>query len=218
MARAGLKERLTSPLVTRRLPSANGRRVLLTFDDGPTPGVTEGVLSRLADHGARAIFFVVGRRIERDASLLPRVTDAGHGLGNHSTTHDDAALPPPVAYHRDVRRCRDLIERETGAPPRFFRAPAGRLHPASLLSPLLLGMRHVLWSLDSLDWHCDGDEAAHAVARRVLDTVADGDIVLLHDYDTYVHALLDVLLPGLADAGYDLATGLDALAADGRRF
>ncbi|MBC8424408.1 polysaccharide deacetylase family protein [bacterium] len=217
MARAGLKERLTSTLVTRRLPAGNGKRVLLTFDDGPTPGVTEGVLSRLAAHGARAIFFVVGRRIERDATLLPQVTAAGHALGNHSATHDVAALPSPVAYHRDLRRCRDLIERETGAPPRFFRAPAGRLHPASLLSPVILGMKHVLWSLDSLDWRCTRDDDARDAARRVLDTVADGDIVLLHDYAACSHALLDVLLPGLTDAGFDLGTGLDTLGAEGGR-
>ena len=213
MARAGLLARLTSPLVTRQLPDGDGRRVLLTFDDGPTPGVTEGVLKRLADHGARAIFFVVGRRVERDATLLPAVTAAGHALGNHSATHDDARLPSPLAYHRDVRRCRDLIAHETGTPPAFFRAPAGRLHPASLFSPLALGMRHVLWSVDSLDWHCRDDDDARAAARRVLATVGDGDIVLLHEYAAHVHALLDELLPGLAAAGYDLASGLAALAA-----
>ncbi|MBU0741279.1 polysaccharide deacetylase family protein [bacterium] len=211
MAPASLKERLTSPFVTRRLPVGDDRRVLLTFDDGPTPGVTDGVLARLEDHGAHAIFFVVGRRIERDASLLPDVLASGHALGNHSTLHDDARLPSPVAYHRDVRLCRDLIARASGAPPPFFRAPAGRLHPASLLAPLVLGMKHVLWSLDSRDWRCRDDDDARAVAREVLDTVSDRDIILLHDYAGYIHALLDVLLPGLAAAGYDLGTGLSAL-------
>ncbi len=213
MARAGLKERLTSPFLTRRLPVGDVKRVLLTFDDGPTAGVTEGVLSRLETHSARAIFFVVGRRLERDASLLPQVVAAGHALGNHSTLHNDTHLPSPVAYHRDLRRCRDLIVQATGSPPPFFRAPAGRLHPASLLSPLLLGMKHVLWSLDSLDWHCRDDVAARAVARRVLETVTDGDIILLHDYNAYIHALLDELLPGLTAAGFDLGSGLAALGA-----
>jgi len=213
MAQAGLKERLTSPFVTRRLPAGGARRVLLTFDDGPTPGVTEGVLSRLDAWRARAIFFVVGRRIERDAALLPVVAAAGHALGNHSTFHDDARLPAPWIYHRDVRRCRDLIAEATGTPPRYFRAPAGRLHPASLLSPLRLGMRHVLWSLDSRDWHCRDDDDARATAARVLAAADDGDIVLLHDYDAYIHALLDTLLPGLVDAGFDLGSGLAALDA-----
>ncbi len=211
MARTSLKDRLTAPLVTRRLPSNAGRRVLLTFDDGPTPGVTEGVLSRLADHGARAAFFVIGRRIAGREALLRETASQGHAVCNHSMTHCDIRLPSPVTYHRDVRLAHDVITRTIGVPPPFFRAPAGRLHPASLVSPGLLGMRHVLWSLDSLDWHCRDDDAGRETARRVLDSVDDGDIILLHDYHTYIHALLDDLLPGLRDRGFILDGGLSQL-------
>jgi peptidoglycan-N-acetylglucosamine deacetylase len=211
MAPASLKESLTSPFVTRRLPPAAGRRVLLTFDDGPTPGVTEGVLSRLADHDACAAFFVVGRRVAGREDLLRDTAARGHAVCNHSMTHCDARLPSPTVYHRDIRLAHAEITRATGTPPPLFRAPAGRLHPASLVSPLLLGMRHVLWSLDSLDWHCRDDEAGRETARRVLDTVADGDIILLHDYHTYIHALLDDLLPGLQERGFALDGGLSHL-------
>jgi len=211
MAPTSLKDKLTSPFVTRRLPPAAGRRVLLTFDDGPTPGVTEGVLARLADHGAQAAFFVIGRRVAGREDLMRETTARGHAVCNHSKTHNDARLPSPTAYHRDIRLAHDEITRAIGTPPPLFRAPAGRLHPASLVSPLLLGMRHVLWSLDSLDWHCRDDDAGRETARRILATVADGDIILLHDYHTYIHALLDDLLPGLLERGFVLDSGLPHL-------
>lgn len=207
---------LTAPLVTRRLPRGPRPAVLLTFDDGPVPGVTEGVLERLAAHGARAVFFVLGPRAAAEPSLARAVTDAGHALGNHSFAHDMAALPRPDRYLADMAACSQAVAEAAGAPPRFFRAPGGRLHPASLVGPPMRGMRHVLWSLDSDDWRCTEPETARAAAAKVLASAEDRDIILLHDYDTVVWDLLDVLLPGLVERGFDLAAGLASLEGGGR--
>jgi peptidoglycan-N-acetylglucosamine deacetylase len=67
-----------------------GRRVTLTFDNGPTPGVTDEVLDLLAERSLRAFFFVVAKRVEGDAvarALLTRMVRDCHRVGNHSLTH-----------------------------------------------------------------------------------------------------------------------------------
>lgn len=67
-----------------------GRQVTLTFDNGPTPGVTDQVLDILAERSLRAIFFVVANRVDGDAvarALLNRMVQEGHRVGNHSLTH-----------------------------------------------------------------------------------------------------------------------------------
>ena len=67
-----------------------GNRVTLTFDNGPTPGVTDQVLDTLAERSLRAIFFVVANRVETDAAaraLLTRMVGDCHRVGNHSLTH-----------------------------------------------------------------------------------------------------------------------------------
>ena len=69
---------------------AQGRQVTLTFDNGPTPGVTDQVLDILAERSLRAIFFVVANRVDGDAAaraLLNRMVREGHRVGNHSLTH-----------------------------------------------------------------------------------------------------------------------------------
>ncbi|MFN2369751.1 MAG: polysaccharide deacetylase family protein [Candidatus Krumholzibacteriia bacterium] len=207
---------LLAPLAVRRLPASRPRSVLLSFDDGPVPGVTEGVLERLAAHGARGLFCVLGPRVAAAPELARAIAAGGHALGNHSHGHGMAVLPAPGPYLADMRRCSEAIDAATGAPPRFFRAPGGRLHPASLLGPGRVGMRHVLWSLDSGDWRCTDREAAAALGRRLADRVRGRDIILLHDYQEAVHALLDELLPALLARGFELAGGLDALDPRGR--
>ena len=211
MRNTGLATRLASPLLIRRLPAAAPEAALLTFDDGPTRGVTEGVLTRLARHGARAVFCMVGERVAAAPELAHACRDGGHGLGNHSQVHDMSRLPSPGAYLRDMDLCSAAIREAAGGAPRWFRAPGGRLHPASLLGPYRRGMRHLHWSVDPLDWRCRTPEQARAVARRLADEVRGRDIVLLHDYDALVHHLLDELLPALAARGLDLAGGLAAL-------
>ena len=67
-----------------------GKRVTLTFDNGPTPGVTDQVLDILAERSLRAIFFVVANRVDGDAAaraLLTRMVRDCHRVGNHSLTH-----------------------------------------------------------------------------------------------------------------------------------
>jgi peptidoglycan-N-acetylglucosamine deacetylase len=67
-----------------------GRQVTLTFDNGPTPGVTDRVLDVLAERSLRAIFFVVANQVDGDATavaLLTRMVRDGHRVGNHSLTH-----------------------------------------------------------------------------------------------------------------------------------
>lgn len=207
---------LLAPLAVRRLPAARPRSVLLSFDDGPVPGVTEGVLERLAAHGARALFCVVGTRVEAAPDLARAVVAQGHALANHSYAHGMARLPGPGRYLADLRRCGAAVAAATGHAPRYFRAPGGRVHPASLLGPVLLGMRHVLWSLDPADWRCAGPGEAAGLGRRLGDEAQGRDIILLHEDRPLIHALLDELLPALAARGFDLAGGLEALDPAGR--
>lgn len=66
------------------------RLLTLTFDNGPTPGVTDRVLDLLAERSLPAIFFVVANQVDGNAAavaLLTRMVRDGHRVGNHSLTH-----------------------------------------------------------------------------------------------------------------------------------
>jgi peptidoglycan-N-acetylglucosamine deacetylase len=194
------RSRLLGPNL-RRLPAATGT-VALTFDDGPDPEVTPAVLDRLAEAGARATFFVIGRRARAHPGLVRAIAAAGHAVQNHTDTHPYrfAALPPP-ALRREVRGASDTIAGLTGIPPRLFRAPMGFRSP--LLEPLLRRERlHLVsWTRRALDG-VSGDAAA--ARRRLLAGLAPGDILLMHDGSAartrHGRPVVLEILPALLDA------------------
>jgi peptidoglycan/xylan/chitin deacetylase (PgdA/CDA1 family) len=214
--RAYAKGLIPRALAIRRLRRSQTPTVLLTFDDGPHPDVTPAVLDRLAAYDARAVFFLVGRRVRRAGAIVDRIHKAGHSIGNHTHLHrsayvEDVSFSRLVPYYRDCRWCQRSIEDAAGVRPTLFRPPGGRLTPASMLVPKILGLRCVTWSLHVDDWAFRTVDEAHAGAAELLGRVTPGDIVLLHDNNPRQLDLLDLLLPGLKSHGYDLARGVDLL-------
>jgi peptidoglycan/xylan/chitin deacetylase (PgdA/CDA1 family) len=204
-----LKSTLKGWAGTRRLTDPGA--VLLTFDDGPHPEVTPGVLERLAAHGARAAFFVVGRVFADAPGVLEQIAAAGHVLGNHSWQHDLNRNGRLLPYHRDLKRCQREIQRVTGQRPRLFRPPLGRISLASLIAPRLAGLKPIYWSTELQDWQLTTDDEARRQAILWAESISPGDIVLLHDDNPCVLTILDVLLPRLVERGLDLRRGVTEL-------
>jgi peptidoglycan/xylan/chitin deacetylase (PgdA/CDA1 family) len=197
--------------------SLNGgsNTVLLTFDDGPHPEFTPEVLQLLKKYNARAIFFVVGSRIQRAPHLLKRILDEGHALGNHSYSHPIEKQLWFGAYLKDLMRCQRFIKGLTDEGPEFFRPPLGRLSFASLVAPRILGLTTLLWSVDARDWGLKSAEEARAtadcLAEKLIGKPSCNDIVLMHDDHPYVGRILESVLPQLARHNCDLFSALDTV-------
>ena len=63
------------------------KKIALTFDDGPTGGVTDQLLDLLAEHDIKATFFVLGIQVEKHPGLVERIVREGHVLASHGWNH-----------------------------------------------------------------------------------------------------------------------------------
>ncbi|MGA3006999.1 MAG: polysaccharide deacetylase family protein, partial [Opitutaceae bacterium] len=196
---------LCGPLLKRF--AAEGREVWLTFDDGPDPQETPRVLALLAQHRARATFFLVGRNAESHPAMVRAILAAGHGIANHSHTHPTAFFWAylPSAAGREIDRCAKVLAAAMGAPPRLFRGPVG-WHPP-LLYPVLRrrGLQPVGWTARGLDRAGIAPERA---ARRLLCRLRPGAIFMLHPErrnrqgENTGLAALEIVLREIDRAGY----------------
>ena len=83
--------------------------VFLTFDDGPTPGITEWILATLKRYDAKATFFVLGKNAELYPDLYRRILDEGHKIGNHTYSHQKGWGMPLEKYIEDVDFADDIL-------------------------------------------------------------------------------------------------------------
>jgi peptidoglycan/xylan/chitin deacetylase (PgdA/CDA1 family) len=165
-----------------RLPEP-GPRISLTFDDGPDPEITPRVLDLLDAAGQRATFFVIGRRARAHPEIAVEIVRRGHRVENHTETHPHLfACYPAGLLRREIVRAQESIAAATGELPRLFRAPAGLRNP--FLDWVLhgTGLRLVSWTRRGFD-ALESDPKA--ITRRLLDGLAPGDILLLHDGRAY---------------------------------
>lgn len=179
---AGLwpKSRLLGPNLSR-LPAdrAAAGEVALTFDDGPDPEVTPGVLELLAAAGARASFFCIGERAAAHPELVAEIVRRGHRVENHSHRHSPwFSLLGPRGAAREVDRAQAALAAAAGRAPVWFRAPAGLRSPWFGLLLARRGLGLASWTRRGFD---TVDRDPDRVSRRLLGGLGPGDVLLLHD-------------------------------------
>jgi len=185
------------------------RCVALTFDDGPCPETTPGLLALLGRHGARATFFVVGRKAARHPELVRTILAGGHELGNHTLSHDVLlALRSTAEVREEVTGCARTLA-GLGAPTRWLRPPVGIVNPRIARVAAQEKLVLVNWSVKAGD---RGNRRTIGLCRRLGSRIRGGDIVLLHDRPPTDQpkeawlAELDALLSGLSSRGLESTT------------
>lgn len=173
-----------SPVFGRALGrlATHEKEIALTFDDGPNPVATPRVLETLAQERVTAMFFLLGRHVERWPHLARQVADDGHGIGNHGYHHRKLHFSGPAYVRVDLELGTDAITYASGARPAFFRAPHGFRSPWVTSIARELGQRTIGWTLGVWDSDRPG---AHVIQRRAVDASHPGTILLLHDGDGY---------------------------------
>jgi peptidoglycan/xylan/chitin deacetylase (PgdA/CDA1 family) len=200
---------LATPLCVHRGPRAAGRRVALTFDDGPDAEWTPRVVDALAEQRVRGTFFLVGKRAMRAPAAVRAIVAGGHEVASHGWSHRSLWLCGPRRTAEEIDRAQEALATLGGAAPRFFRPPWGMVNAA--MFPLLRArrLRPVFWSVqpEGLRPAAADAQAAHVVARA-----HPGAIVDLHDAKgtpgapARLLAALPAMVDGLRDAGYEFAT------------
>ncbi len=147
----------------------------LTFDDGPHPTYTPQVLDVLAEHGAKATFFVIGSLVQRHPDLLDRILAEGHTVANHTWNHESLAGLPRETFDSTVGRTQVLLgSRATSC----LRPPYGSVDGSTQDWAHAHGLGLAMWNVDPADWK---RPPAETIAEEIVKHARTGAVVLLHD-------------------------------------
>jgi peptidoglycan/xylan/chitin deacetylase (PgdA/CDA1 family) len=207
-----------------REPGA-GRRLCLTYDDGPNPAWTPALLDLLDEHDSKATFFLIGKWSEREPELIGEIVRRGHAIGNHTFTHPSMPAKSDERIREELDACREAVESAGVSFSKIgdrmlMRPPYGRRRPGTLRVLKEKGYLGITWSITGYDWR--PRITTEGITRRCL-KAGEGDIILLHDgFDR--HPAFDRrksvettknLLEHYRPLGYDFVTVPDLVAAAG---
>lgn len=177
-----------------------GKKIALTFDDGPDGRYTALLLDGLKKRNVKATFFIMGEKAEEYPELVKRMKEEGHLIGNHTYSHMQLSKGREEQFKQELQRTSEIVEKLTGEYTEFVRPPYGTWEKRFEDE---LNMFPVLWTVDPLDW-CSND--ASCVTRKVVGRVKENDIILLHDqYKSSVTAALNIV-DILQKEGYEFVT------------
>ncbi len=174
-----MKNELLTGIFTCILPASlvwqvktEEKKVYLTFDDGPVPGLTDEILDILLEYNAKATFFCVGENVKRYREIYDKILAQGHATGNHTHHHLKGWSTNYTEYLDDIREAGNYIG--SG----LFRPPYGLMtyRQAKALSK---EYRVVMWSVLTKDY--DPAVSREECLQTAMQGIRPGAIIVFHD-------------------------------------
>ncbi|WP_396171964.1 polysaccharide deacetylase family protein [Flavobacterium sp.] len=164
-------------------------KIYLTFDDGPTPAITDWVLTELEKHNAKATFFCIGNNIEKYPQIFQKVITKGHSIGNHTFNHLNGWKTSTEEYLKNSdewsiisgqysvisgQNCKLNTEH-----CKLFRPPYGRIKSSQAKKLREQGYKIIMWDVLSADFGTS--ISAEKCIENVLKNTKSGSIIVFHD-------------------------------------
>ncbi len=195
------------------------RTVALTFDGGPDPHWTPGLLDVLRRHHVKATFFAVGARAAAHPGLTRRIVRDGHELGSNGYSQKgDLGAMPSWRGDLELDLTQQALAGVAGVHTRLVHLPyvskpdelyGGRQHAVKEA-----GKRGNLLVFADLDGQAAAKPTAKAIADAVTPSNGQGAVVRLPSIGGDRRATteaVDLLLTRLSRDGYRVTTVSDAL-------
>lgn len=151
----------------------NGNKIYLTFDDGPTAGVTDKVLTLLAKKNIKAHFFCIGNNVLKEKNLYNEIVSEKHLTGNHTCSHLNFFKSSWNSYKESILKCNEIF------PSEFFRPPYGRITRSAIRKIRELGFNTVLWDVITYDFLLTSN--ADHCKKIIRKHLRPGSIIVFHD-------------------------------------
>lgn len=174
----------------------------LTFDDGP--GIyTPALLKTLSKVGAKATFFLVGKRVEDRPQIAKQIAAHGHAIGNHTYSHASLPAHSDNEILDELKVTQEILEKATGRRPTMYRPPYGQTDERVLGLAAQTELAEILWTDTTLDWSLVDSKKIKAT---VLKLAKRNGVILMHDVVPETVKVMPEVLKELKKRGYHFVT------------
>lgn len=183
-----------------------GKRIALTFDDGPHPKITSKILDILDEFSIKATFFVIGVNVKNYSEQINKILEKGHEIGNHTYSHNILKSMSKEEIESEIAKTESQLNEINEVEVKLLRPPCGLYDETLENIAKEKNLKIVLWTIDTLDWE---HASSKQMIKNVLVNIKDGDIILFHDYvsgEYNTPRALKEIIPSLKNMGYEFVT------------
>lgn len=191
--------------------SLPGKKIALTFDDGPDAEHTLPLLRFLETQAVPACFFLIAEKAERLSKISLEISSRGFEIGSHSATHAWTAAFLPSVLQSEIERSEEIFLKLFKKIPRLYRPPRGLFFPWMKKKIEQAAYDLVYWTEmpgDYWSWH-----SVEKMRQKILSSGQEGSIWTFHDGlnlwgqgKGYAFDLLRELIPYYQDQGYEFVS------------
>ncbi len=191
----------------RKLPiycvDTDEKKIAISFDAAWGADDTDELLRILEENDVKTTFFMCGYWVEDYPEEVKKIAEAGHDLGNHSSTHPHMSQLSKEQIKQELMETEEKVKSLTGVDMDLFRPPFGEYNNNVIEAAEECGYYTVQWDVDSLDWKEYGVESE---INQVLNHkhLGNGSIILFHNDAKYTPQALDAIIKGLKEKGYEI--------------
>jgi len=162
--------------------SSKEKVLYLTFDDGPTPEITEWTLNELKKYEAKATFFCIGKNIGEHPEIFQKIIEENHAVGNHTNNHLNGWKTKTATYLQNIKDAEKYFEENPKSKIgniKLFRPPYGRLSFSQSKKIRKMGYKIIMWDVLSADF--DPKISNEKCLENVIRNIQNGSIIVFHD-------------------------------------
>ena len=201
-----------------------GKRVFLTFDDGPSKDVTPHILDILDKYNIKATFFVLGNRVKMYPDIVKQEYEAGHYIANHGYSHKYSSIYKNVdsilkEYNKTEQAIREALGDETYS-SNLFRFPGGskggpyeKIKKKARKELKEYGIAYLDWS--ALTYDAEGAKTKKEILSNLKETINGWNnvVILMHDAadKKITYETLEDVIKYLKKEGYEFKNIYDLM-------
>ncbi|MDD3721285.1 MAG: polysaccharide deacetylase family protein [Lutibacter sp.] len=162
--------------------SSKEKVLYLTFDDGPTPEITEWTLQELNKYHAKATFFCIGKNIAEHRDIFQKIINENHAIGNHTNNHVNGWKTKTDAYLQNIEDAEKYFKENPKSKIqnlKLFRPPYGKLTLSQSKKIRKKGYKIIMWDVLSADF--DSAVSNEKCLENVIRNIQNGSIIIFHD-------------------------------------
>ena len=168
--------------------------IYLTFDDGPTPEITEWTLQELNKYNAKATFFCIGKNIQQHPEIFQKIIENNHSIGNHTHNHLNGIKTTTSNFIKNIEDSENCIQKNSKLKTqnsKLFRPPYGKMKFSQSKIIKTKGYKIIMWDVLSADF--DTSISKEKCLENVIRNTKNGSIIVFHDSEKATKNLQFVL-------------------------